>query len=193
MMLCTFSTLRMTGAEVAEKVPASALRALSRVVPTTATVIYLSVFAASAQAVDPTDIAEGGRLFRQKANCQSCHGWAGDGRKMDTQMPDGANLRETKLNRQDLVMTIKCGRPGTGMPAFDKFAYSDGRCYGLKQSDLRASGQRMPDPAATLQPREVDMILDFRLAKVVDQGPMSHAKCVEYWGSDVESCGEFPN
>src|SRR5215470_14073418 len=48
-----------------------------------------------AQAADPSDIAEGGRLFRQKASCQSCHGWAGDGRKMDTQMPDGANLRET--------------------------------------------------------------------------------------------------
>src|SRR5262249_4024247 len=62
--------------------------------------------AAWAQAPDPTDIAEGGRLFRQKANCQACHGWAGDGRKMDTQMPDGANLRETKLDRQDLVMVI---------------------------------------------------------------------------------------
>jgi hypothetical protein len=179
------STLRRIAA-------AFAPRTLSRIVSTTA-VLFLSVCAASAQAVDPSDIAEGGRLFRQKANCQSCHGWAGDGRKMDDQMPDGANLRETKLNRQDLVMTIKCGRPGTGMPAFDKFAYSDGRCYGLKQSDLRASGQRMPDPAATLQPREVDMILEFLTAKVVNQGPMSHAKCIEFWGSDVESCREFPN
>ena len=39
------------------------------------------------------------RLFRQKANCQACHGWAGDGRKMDSQMPDGANLRDTTLDR----------------------------------------------------------------------------------------------
>jgi hypothetical protein len=155
--------------------------------------IFLPFSAAWAQTADPSDIAEGGRLFRQKANCQSCHGWAGDGRKMDTKMPDGANLRETKLKRQDLVMTIKCGRPGTGMPAFDKFAYSDGRCYGLKQSDLRASGQRMPDPAATLQPREVDMIVDFLSAKVVDQGPMNQAKCIEFWGADVEACREFPN
>jgi hypothetical protein len=147
---------------------------------------------ACAQAADPSDIAEGGRLFRQKANCQSCHGWAGDGRKMDTQMPDGANLRETTLNRQDLVMTIKCGRPGTGMPAFDRFAYSDGRCYGLKQADLRASGQRMPDPPATLQVREVEAIVDFLVAKVVKQGPMDHAKCVEFWGSEVEACNEFP-
>src|SRR6516225_8082951 len=106
----------------------------------------LSVPTAWAQAADPSDIAEGGRLFRQKANCQACHGWAGDGRKMDTQMPDGANLRETKLDRQDLVMVIKCRRPGTGLAAVYRFAFSGGRCYWLKQADLRAPGQRMPDP-----------------------------------------------
>jgi mono/diheme cytochrome c family protein len=152
----------------------------------------LSVAVASAQIADPSDIAEGGRLFWQKANCQACHGWAGDGRKMDTQMPDGANLRETPLDRENLVMIIKCGRPGTGMPAFDKFAYSDGRCYGMKQADLRASGKRMPDPPATLQVREVEAIADFLMAKVVKQGAMDHAKCVEFWGSDVETCQEFP-
>lgn len=152
----------------------------------------LSGAVASAQAADPSDIAEGGRLFRQKANCQACHGWAGDGRKMDTQMPDGANLRETPLDRENLVMIIKCGRPGTGMPAFDKFAYSDGRCYGMKQADLRASGKRMPDPPATLQVREVETITDFLMAKVVRQGPMDHAKCIEFWGSEVEACQEFP-
>jgi cbb3-type cytochrome c oxidase subunit III len=152
----------------------------------------LSGSAAWAQAADPSDIAEGGRLFRQKANCQSCHGWAGDGRKMDTQMPDGANLRETMLDRENLTMVIKCGRPGTGMPAFDRFAYSDGRCYGLKQADLRGSGQRMPDPPATLQVREVEAIADFLFAKVVKQGPMDHDKCIEFWGSEVEACEEFP-
>jgi cbb3-type cytochrome c oxidase subunit III len=147
--------------------------------------------AAWAQGADPSDIAEGGRLFRQKANCQACHGWAGDGRKMDNQMPDGANLRESTLSRQDLVTTIKCGRPGSQMPAFDRFAYSDGRCYGLKQADLRASGQRMPDPPATLQVREVEAIADFLMAKVVKQGAMDRAKCIEFWGSEVESCNEF--
>jgi mono/diheme cytochrome c family protein len=165
-----------------------------RSAPMSAAAVMLVLFSASAawaQAADPSDITEGGRLFRQKANCQSCHGWAGDGRKMDTQMPDGANLRESTLDRQNLIMTIKCGRPGTGMPPFDKFAYSDGRCYGLKQADLRASGSRMPDPPATLQQREIDTIVDFLFAKVVRQGPMDHAKCIEFWGSEVEACGEF--
>ena len=29
------------------------------------------------------------------------------------------------------------------------------------------------------------------MAKVVNKGPMDHAKCVEFWGSDVDACGEF--
>jgi mono/diheme cytochrome c family protein len=72
----------------------------------------------------PEDIAAGQRIYRQKADCQSCHGWAADGRKMDSQMPDGANLRTTKLDRAKLIMAIKCGVPGKMMPAFDKFAYT---------------------------------------------------------------------
>ena len=50
----------------------------------------------------------------------------------------------------------------------------------------------MPDPAATLQAREIDLVADFLFAKVVGQGPMDHAKCVEFWGSDVAACAEFP-
>src|SRR5205814_5809574 len=113
--------------------------------------------AAPAQAPDPADIAEGMRLYLQKGDCQACHGWAADGRKMDSQMPDGSNLRETRLNRERLIQTINCGRPGTGMPAFDKLAYSDGRC-GLKQADLKSP---MPDPPATFQPREIELVADF--------------------------------
>jgi hypothetical protein len=151
------------------------------------------VTVARAQAPDPTDIAAGMRLFRQKGNCQACHGWAGDGRKMDSQMPDGSNLRETALDRVTLTMIIKCGKPGTSMPAFDKFAYSDGRCYGLKQADLKTPKLAMPDPPATLQAREIDTVVVFLLAKVIGKGPMDRAKCIDYWGSDVELCNEFAN
>jgi cbb3-type cytochrome c oxidase subunit III len=140
---------------------------------------------------DPSDIAEGRRLYEQKANCQACHGWSGDGHKTDNQMPDGANLRETKLPRAGLVMTIKCGRLNSQMPAFDKFAYSDGRCYGKTQADLKAYPTRMPDPPATLQQREIDLIVDFLMTRVVGQGPMDHAKCVEFWGEDTDVCRDL--
>jgi len=142
-------------------------------------------------APDASDLAEGRRLFEQKGNCQACHGWSGDGHKTDNQMPDGANLRETKLPRAGLVMTIKCGRLNSQMPAFDKFAYSDGRCYGKTQADLKAYPTRMPDPPATFQPREIDLLVDFLLARIVGQGPMDHAKCVQFWDEDADVCREL--
>jgi hypothetical protein len=78
------------------------------------------------------------------------------------------------------------------MPAFDRLAYTDGRCGDLNLADLEARGLQLPDPAATLQPREIEMLADFLFAKVIGQGPMDRAKCVEYWGSDVPACNEFP-
>ena len=140
-------------------------------------------------AADTEDLAEGLRLFTQKGNCQGCHGWAGDGRKMDNQMPSGANLRESQLDRNNMLMTIKCGRPGRGMPAYDRLAYSDGRCYGQKKADLQ--GVSLEDPPATLQPREMETLVDFLFAKIVKQGPMDRTRCAAYWGSDAEVCREF--
>jgi hypothetical protein len=149
-------------------------------------------YAQDAPAPSPDDVAAGLRIYRQKADCQACHGWAADGRKMDSQMPDGANLRTTRLDRAKLIIAIKCGIPGKAMPAFDRLAYSDGRCYGMKQADLQKLGS-LPDPAATLQPREIEQVADFLFAKVVGKGPMNRAACIEFWGSDVEACKEFSN
>jgi hypothetical protein len=157
-------------------------------------IVLKLLIGSSAYAQTPTadDIADGMRLYVQKGDCQTCHGWAGDGRKMDNQMPDGANLRTSRLNRNLLIMAIKCGRPGRHMPAFDRLAYSDGRCNNMTQADLKRLDLQLDDPPATLQPREIETLVDFLLAKVVGKGPLDRAKCIEYWGSDVEACAEFP-
>jgi mono/diheme cytochrome c family protein len=152
--------------------------------------VYLLASLSGVGAQSPDDIRAGQQIFLQKANCQACHGWAGDGRKMDEQMPDGANLRELPIDRETLIKTVKCGRPGTGMPAFDRLAYSDGRCFGLKRADLLARGLVPPDPPATLAPNEVETLADFLFAKVIGKGPIDHAACVDYWGSDVPVCNE---
>ncbi len=155
---------------------------------TIALALVASLAGARAQEPDAADLAAGLRLFRAKANCQACHGWAADGRKMDSQMPDGANLRETQLDRKQIVTTIQCGRPGAGMPAYDRLAYSDGRCHGMKSADLAKAGLTLTDPPATLAAREIELVADFLLAKVVGKGPMNRARCVEYWGGDVDVC-----
>lgn len=149
---------------------------------------------AQAPAPDPEDIAEGMTIFRTKADCQTCHGWAADGRKMDTQMPDAPNLRTSRLGRAGIIYAIKCGRPGRGMPAFDRMAYKDAaRCNNTTAADLQKNNLSLVDPAATLQPREVEMLADFLFAKVIGKGAMDHAKCEEYWGGPQEVCdSEFP-
>jgi hypothetical protein len=76
------------------------------------------------------------------------------------------------------------------MPAFDRLAYSDGRCFGLKRADLLARGLVPPDPPATLAPNEVELLADFLFAKVIGKGPMNHATCVDYWGADLPVCNE---
>jgi hypothetical protein len=171
----------------------SSLRWLGPALAAAIAAVSIGPFPAVAQTPDADDVAEGMRLYRTKGDCQSCHGWAADGRKMDTQMPDGANLRTTRLSRELLLVAIKCGRPGKGMPAFDRLAYSDGRCYNMKKADLDARGLSMPDPPATLQVREMERILDFLQVKVIGQGPMTRAKCIEYWGSEVDVCKEIQN
>jgi len=156
-------------------------------------IIYLAatLLGTVAQAQAPEDLAAGLRIFTQKGDCQACHGWAGDGRKMDSQMPDGANLRALKIDRETLIQTIRCGRHGTGMPAFDRLAYSDGRCFGLKAADLRARGLTLTDPPATLQLNEFNLLADFLIAKVIGKGPINRTQCIDYWGFDVAACKEL--
>ena len=75
---------------------------------------------ARAQAPSPEDVAGGTGLCPAKGDCRASA--TDDGRltggRWLRQMPDGANLRTTRLNREGLRHSaIKCGRPGKGMPA----------------------------------------------------------------------------
>jgi hypothetical protein len=75
-----------------------------------------------------------------------------------------ASLRTTQLTRDQIRMTIQCGRPGTPMRHFDRFAYTDKRCYDMSAEDL---GDKVPDRAATtLQLDEIDALADYAAAKI---------------------------
>ena len=106
------------------------------------------------------DVSFGDRLFHEKADCQFCHGPDGDGRGDPRSPGRAANLHETSLNRDQLIEVIACGRPATEMPHFDKYAYEDTDCYGLKGKDL---GRDAPhDPHSTpLTRREIEAVADY--------------------------------
>ena len=97
-----------------------------------------------------------------------------------------------QLDREQLIFVIKCGLPGRDMPAFDRLAYTDDRCLGRTKADLDRMGLGLFDPAATLQNREIERLADFLLTKVIGQGPMDRAACVDFWGEEVQVCRDLP-
>jgi hypothetical protein len=76
------------------------------------------------------------------------------------------------------------------MPHFDRFAYTDKRCYDMTAADL---GDLEPIRAATtLQPFEIDAAADYVATKVKGAGPVTRAQCVEFFGQTGAVCDKYP-
>jgi mono/diheme cytochrome c family protein len=129
-------------------------------------------------------ITFGKEIYKVKATCQFCHKWDASG---DQGYGGNAlSLRKTQLTPEQFAEVVKCGRPATGMPYHDKFAYTDKRCYGLAQGDL---GSEMP-PAGNefLNAREIDAVVKFLFATAVGRGEATYAECIEFWGNETRQC-----
>ena len=149
--------------------------------------VMLVVGSATASAQE--DFSYARRLYLDKAQCSYCHGWSGDGAGEGQSNGGAANLRQSRLTRALLVMTILCGRPGTAMPHFDEAAYSDKRCYGVTEAELGSRTPALP-PGSTLQAREAEAIADYVLAKFAGRGAATRAECEETFGKGARACGE---
>src|SRR5262245_30428267 len=149
---------RLRGDDSYRDIPRSRMRG-ERVIA--AVMLWLCADAAAAQ-----DVSFGQRLYQEKADCQFCHGVNGDGRGDPRSPGKASDLHKTRLDREQLIEVIACGRPGREMPHFDKYAYEDKGCYGLSAAEL---GQNIPpDPHSTsLTKREIAALADFILATFV--------------------------
>ena len=150
-----------------------------------AAVALLAPAAAGAQSAEEERLIEFGKeIFKSKAVCQYCHKWDASG---DQGYGGNAlSLRVTQLTPEQLTEVVKCGRPGTGMPYHDRFAYTDKRCYGYTREQM---GKDMP-PAGNdfLSNREVDAVVKYLFAKDVGKGPATYEDCVDFWGKDTKQC-----
>lgn len=163
----------------------------SRVVVVCAVVVQLGGGLTPSPASAQPDFAYGRRLYLEKAQCSYCHGWAADGAGEPQSNGGAANLRESKLTRDQLTEVILCGRPMTPMPRFDEDAYTDDRCYGLTEKDLGAQVPSLP-PGGTLRRREAEAVADYLLAKVIGRGKVTRAECEEAFGAGARNCGAYP-
>jgi hypothetical protein len=104
----------------------------ARMALSAAAAIVLASFAlAPTGALAEDSVAWGQKIWQDKAGCNYCHGWAGDGVGGFHHPGRPPSLRATELTRDQIRVTIQCGRPGTAMPHFDRFAYTDKRCYDM--------------------------------------------------------------
>jgi mono/diheme cytochrome c family protein len=103
---------------------------------------------------------------RTRPTASSATGPEGDGRGDPRSPGKGANLHTTQLGRDALVEVVTCGRVGTEMPYFDKYAYEDRKCRGLSEADL---GKDMPPfpHSNSLTQREIAAVVDYILATFV--------------------------
>jgi mono/diheme cytochrome c family protein len=152
--------------------------------------LALGVVAGMSGAARAQDLARGKQLYEQKAGCGYCHGWAGDGQG-DPRSEGGApSLRISELSLEQVTEVIQCGRPGTGMPHHDRFAYTDKRCYDATADDLGAMKPARSDQ--TLQKAEILAIADYVKAKIIGRGPVTREQCIEFFGQETNECLRYP-
>lgn len=137
------------------------------------------------------DISLGKRLYQAKATCGHCHGWAGDGAGDPLSPGKAANLRETKLDHDQLVEIIRCGVVGgTAMPHFDKFAWTEGEdCFGMTGAEV--GDKKPPAPTVELSKREIEAIVAYLEGKVIGRGPPTVADCEEFFSAGAPLCQQM--
>ena len=145
-----------------------------------------------AQQASAQNVELGLRVFKRKAECFLCHGWAGDG---DYAMDNpGPALRPAGLDRDAVVETIRCGRPESRMPFHLRTAYTDDpatSCYGITEAEI---GDQKPNRTrAFLSDREIEAVADYVMAWIMGRGDPTLEECELYFGVGHNSCAPYRN
>lgn len=123
----------------------------------------------------------------QSSGCADCHGPFADGNRDDDDYPQGANLRTTRLDAAGIEMTIRCGRPGTGMPSFDAGAYTNRACYGRP---LGARPDNLQPTPRSLSVDDIGALIAYLEARIVGHSKITREECLSYYG-DKADCDDF--
>ncbi len=122
---------------------------------------------------------DGAQAWRA-GSCGDCHGMYGEGYPEVNEAPIGPNLRETSLTREQLVETIRCGRPDTPMPYHDPFAYNETPCFGLPLGEEVEGVQAGPE----LTQVQIENLATYIAEAVKDAGPVDLDACAIYFGGN---------
>ena len=137
-------------------------------------------------AQDDAKVRAGLETWRS-SGCADCHGPFADGNRDDDDYPQGANIRTTRLDGAGIKLTIGCGRPGTGMPAFDAGAYTARPCYGRP---LGAKPDNLQPTPRALSLDEIDAVVAYLQARIVGRGKVTREECLTYYEGKAD-CDDF--
>ena len=135
-----------------------------------------------------SDRAKAGLAVWKTAGCADCHGPFADGDREDDDFPIGVNLRTTRLDPAALKMTIRCGRPGTGMPSFDEGAYATRECYGRP---LGARPDNLQPTPSMLTLDEIDFVIAYLQARIIGRGKITREECLSYYVDQADTCEDY--
>lgn len=140
-----------------------------------------NAFSQSPSTSDPTDA---GKAVFKRANCFGCHKWHGNGG--GGYGGDALSLRKTELTREQIMETVSCGRPGTGMPFFTRGAYDTEKCHGMSRLDV---GDQIPPEANTfLRQPDIEAVADYVLGHIKGRGEPNYTECVDFFGNTSRVC-----
>jgi hypothetical protein len=131
-----------------------------------------------------------GQAIYKRANCVGCHKWHGDGG--GGYGGAALSLRKTELEKPQIMETVKCGRPGTGMPYFSHDSYpsdSAPQCYGLTSNDLET--MHVVQASVFLRPEEIEAVADYVISNIKGKGDPNLADCVAFFGDESKACDVY--
>ena len=144
---------------------------------------------AAQPAPTPQDETALGRATYARANCVGCHKWHGNGG--GGYGGAALSLRKTDLDREQIIKTVTCGRPGTGMPSFLRGVYDEDAaehpCYGFTQKDVTGDNH-VAEAGTFLRPNEIEAVADYVINNIKGHGEPNLAECVAFFGDQSRVC-----
>jgi mono/diheme cytochrome c family protein len=119
----------------------------------------MSASLAQPQSSPSSDPADAGKAIFKRANCFGCHKWHGNGG--GGYGGDALSLRKAELTRDQIIETVACGRPGTGMP---------------------------PEGGVFLRAPDIEAVADYVLSHIKGKGEPNYDECVSFFGSTSRVC-----
>ena len=127
------------------------------------------------------DKVKAGVTAWRNSGCSDCHGAFANGERERDESPTGADIRRSRLNADELKLAISCGRPGTGMPAFEEGATG---CPG-------GGGALYPAPSK-LTREEIDNVVAYLQARIVGKGgKITKQECLLYYTDKPDWCDDY--